>query len=85
MVKLLEKATNDVGLTKSYLLLQDGTLFEGVSFGAQTPSDGEIGKWFFCLLLKKSLRISTKVFYKKLTFLKMQNFESLNSKLRYTL
>jgi hypothetical protein len=47
MVKLLEKA-NDVRPSKSYLLLQDGTLFEGVSFGAQTPSDGEIGK--FCLL-----------------------------------
>jgi hypothetical protein len=56
MVKLLEKATNDVGLNKSYLLLQDGTLFEGVSFGAQTPSDGEIGKCFRLSSFKKCLR-----------------------------
>ena len=28
---------------KSYLLLQDGTLFEGYSFGAELNSSGEIG------------------------------------------
>ena len=42
MVKILETNANDAML-KSYLLLQDGTLFEGKSFGAQTHSDGEIG------------------------------------------
>ena len=41
MVKILE--TNSIKEEKSYLLLQDGTLFEGKSFGAQTHSDGEIG------------------------------------------
>ena len=29
---------------KSYLLLEDGNLFEGVSFGAHLDTDGEIGK-----------------------------------------
>jgi carbamoylphosphate synthase small subunit len=29
----------------SYLLLEDGTLFEGVSFGANVNTDGEIGKF----------------------------------------
>ena len=36
-------------MLKSYLLLQDGILFEGKSFGAQTHSDGEIG----CFLKKE--------------------------------
>ena len=28
---------------KSYLMLEDGSLFEGKSFGAHTDTDGEIG------------------------------------------
>ena len=39
----LKLNTNEANMLKSYLLLQDGILFEGKSFGAQTHSDGEIG------------------------------------------
>lgn len=31
--------------SKSYLMLEDGTVFEGQSFGAHTDTDGEIGKF----------------------------------------
>ena len=41
MVKFLEKTNQN----KSYLLLQDGSLFEGYSFGAECDTDGEIGKF----------------------------------------
>ena len=48
--------------SKSYLMLEDGTLFEGQSFGAHTDTDGEIGKFdnsivtfFSFLFLKKNL------------------------------
>ena len=55
MVKILETSTNETNMLKSYLLLQDGTLFEGKSFGAQTHSDGEIGFYFkFFNSLKKT-------------------------------
>ena len=49
--------------SKSYLMLEDGTVFEGQSFGAHTDTDGEIGKFansffllnFLLFCLKKNL------------------------------
>jgi hypothetical protein len=46
MVKILETNTNETNILKSYLILQDGTLFKGKSFGAQTHSDDEKGFFF---------------------------------------
>lgn len=34
----------DLEPKKSYLILEDGTLFEGYSFGANLDTKGEIGK-----------------------------------------
>ena len=48
MVKVSE--TDECKVQKrpvSYLLLEDGTLFQGYSFGANRDSDGEIGKFLF--------------------------------------
>jgi hypothetical protein len=45
MVKVKEET---VITKKSYLLLEDGNLFEGISFGANTDTDGEIGKLINC-------------------------------------
>ena len=46
MVKVVE--TDDVSSVEtrpiSYLLLEDGSLFQGYSFGANHDSEGEIGK-----------------------------------------
>jgi hypothetical protein len=42
MVKVKEEALIK---KKSYLLLEDGNLFEGVSFGANIDTDGEIGNY----------------------------------------
>lgn len=44
MVKVLETETPSVETRPvSYLLLEDGTLFKGYSFGANRDGEGEIG------------------------------------------
>lgn len=30
-----------------YLILEDGTIFPGTSFGAKNTVDGEVGKFYF--------------------------------------
>jgi carbamoyl-phosphate synthase small subunit len=47
----------------SYLLLEDGTLFQGYSFGADIDRDGEIGKlkdYFLLSLINTNLRLKFK-------------------------
>lgn len=46
MVKVIESEECKVEKRPiAYLLLEDGTLFQGYSFGANRDSDGEIGEF----------------------------------------
>lgn len=46
MVKVKDLTTSEASLNKmvaSYLVLEDGTVFKGYSFGYESDSEGEIG------------------------------------------
>lgn len=67
-------STGPNGATDSYLLLEDGSIFLGKSFGADACADGEVGKFvrssntcslwksepiYICLLLHADFRTCT--------------------------
>jgi carbamoyl-phosphate synthase small subunit len=64
MVKVVESLNSSEEETRpvSYLLLEDGTLFQGYSFGANRDGEGEIGKYMIASYIYTHIKIYILVF-----------------------